>query len=334
MTERDIIVVGAGQRGMEWCDAIDRHPRWRLAGVVDLDARARERARSTRPDVDVDEALRPLLDRVTAGAVLVATPHHHHAAPCNDALDAGAAVLVEKPFATSMAEAEALTDRAASLGLPLLVAQNYRHLRWVTATKAILDAGRLGKVESVWMDYRRPWEDLDDGRRTADHSVVWEMAPHHVDLLRHLLGDELAEVRATIANDPGRPPGATLAATARTMGGVPVRYRATYEEGGRLRRLEGGRRFRMRIAGSSATLHVLLRWLVLVPRRGVPSVVRRGERPTTEEAVLLDRLAAAVDGDVTASNARDNLRTLAGVIAMLESAERGAPVAPMELLGA
>jgi predicted dehydrogenase len=330
MTRR-AVVIGAGRRGSAWVAAVAADPAWDLAGVVDLDTDAAARAAGSN-GVRHGSDLAAMLAATGADAAVIATPAHDHVAPCITALDHRCAVLVEKPLATSLCEAVELVEHAERVGRPLIVGQNYRYLRWVRAARRVVESGALGTVRMASMRYDRPWADLDPAVAAIPNSVLWEMAPHHFDLVRHVLGDEVQSIRAAVESlDPARPAGATVHAVVGTERGARVSYAASYEARG-VRRIEGGRRFTMRIVGDRATLHVFQRWLLLQPDGRPARPVRRMRRTTTEEASLLADLRAALDGREPPTSGRDNLRTVACLEACLISSASGRDVDPRKLL--
>jgi predicted dehydrogenase len=116
-------------------------------------------------------------------------------------------------------------------------------------------------------------------------------------------------------------------------GGTSGLYSATYESSGH-EYFERGQEFYERIVGKDATLHVLHRWLVLCRRRRLPTLLKRGSRPETEESTLLDQLRKAITKGIEPEcNARDNLMTMAVLEACVRSSEERRWVSTEELLG-
>jgi predicted dehydrogenase len=337
MTGNGILLIGVGTRGRMWRDSIANHERWRLAGIVDVDVgRAKEEAEVVGLGPDrcwqtIEAAFDAAPD---ARAVVIATPHHHHVDPCLTAIERGVAVLLEKPFAPTLAEGVTLVRSAEEKGTPLLVGQNYRYLRWTRTARSLIDSGQLGRVGVISMRYYRPWKDLEPQLVSLENSVLWGISPHHLDLMRYLTGSDAASISARLSTifDADRPPGATMNALVTLENGAEITYSATYESTGQ-ERMEGGREFFMRATGDKATMHVLQRLLFLTPAGRLPRPVRRGPRPETEESILLSQLDEAIrSGAEPECSGRDNLRTLAMIEACSRSSAEGAPVDPRELL--
>jgi predicted dehydrogenase len=156
------------------------------------------------------------LDAVTLDAVDIRLPHAMHADAAVEAARHGLHVLVEKPLATSPADARRILGAVAEAGVTLAVAENYPHLGVVRAARAAIDQGVVGEVVAlrstrafelggVWT--RDGWR-LGAGRSAG---VLVDQGTHHSSLLRALAG-EIVSVSAVpgphpasrSAGDPGR----------------------------------------------------------------------------------------------------------------------------------
>ncbi len=92
---------------------------------------------------------------VEADAVLITASLPGHVPIALEALDAGKHVLLEKPFAPSVAEAQRVIDSAAQHGRILMISQNYRHFPAVRVVQELIREGSLGPVGTVNLDFRR-----------------------------------------------------------------------------------------------------------------------------------------------------------------------------------
>src|SRR6185369_2726212 len=167
------------------------------------------------------------------------------------------------------------------------------------------------------------------------HSVLWGVGVHHLDALRHVLGQEITGVAAQSFTSPSGtlPPGASLQTLLAFADGARGSYGATYESSGH-EYFEGGQEFYLRYVGERATLHVFHRWLVLCARGRLPRLVRRGPRALTEERVLLRQMERAVlHGEEPDASGRDNLKTMAVLEACVRSSAERAWIDPREPLG-
>ncbi len=142
--------------------------------------------------------------------VYVATPHQHHAPQVIAAARAGKHVLVEKPLATSLDEAQAMIDAAESAGVVLVVGHSHSFDAPILRARALVGTPGVGRLRMVtaldFTDFmyrpRRP-EELATERGGG---VVFNQAAHQVDIVRLLAGGRAVAVRAQAgAWDPARP---------------------------------------------------------------------------------------------------------------------------------
>jgi predicted dehydrogenase len=201
-----ILQVGVGIRGGHWVDIVEAHPDVQAVGYVDRDADALARVRARVPGdgrgfyADLDEALRAS----KADAVLIATPSALHAEHTCRALQAGVAVMVEKPLATSVEEAERVLEAAHAAGRPVVVAENYRYWPAERTVRALIQAGRIGRVDSVTLIDRRHMPSHTEGPWLAsiEYPQLQEIAVHHFDSLRALLDRAPTSITARAWNPP------------------------------------------------------------------------------------------------------------------------------------
>lgn len=184
-TRLPIGVVGVGALGRHHARHLAGLDDVRLVGVCDIDpARAAEVAAEvgTRCFADLDDMLREV------EAVTVAVPTLAHAEIGLRALGCGVPVLMEKPLSDSLADADALIDRARRAGVQLQVGHIERFNRAVRAAEPYLDGPRY--IESQRLAPFQP--------RGTDVAVVLDLMIHDLDLVLHLTGGaEAIEVRAS-----------------------------------------------------------------------------------------------------------------------------------------
>lgn len=330
-----VVVVGMGARGHEWVRQLRSNPAYEVVGCVELDAARRQHASldlafpSERCFADLETAL----SQSSAQAVVVATPAENHKQSCELALLKGAGVVVEKPFTLRLQDAVQLVELAEQKGLPLIVAQNYRYMRSFRTARRLIADGVLGRVGIVVCQYYRVPHEMALSLASVEHNVLWGMGVHHLDVLRYILGKNVARVMAESFTLPWGelPRGASIRVMLSMEDDTRVFYSASYESSGH-EFFERGQEFYTRFVGEQATLHVFQRWLVLCARNKLPRLVKRGARAVTEEQVLLgqfERLFLA--GEKPDSSGRDNLQTMAVVEACVRSANEQRWINPQEL---
>jgi predicted dehydrogenase len=176
-------VVGAGVFGCHHASKYKRLPGVTLTAIADLNAGVRRRVAS-QFSVPLLADWRTLLGRVDM--VSVCSPASTHAEIVRAFLSAGAHVLVEKPIATDLEEADELIQLASDCGLVLTVGHQER---FVFAKSGLLDLDAVPlKVECVRAG---PWTG-----RGADVSVVLDLMIHDLDLVHQLVPGGIGEVRA------------------------------------------------------------------------------------------------------------------------------------------
>lgn len=204
MTVR-ILQVGVGIRGGHWAEIVRDHPDTECVGFVDPDPKAGDRARqaggtSTRVYPDLDAAL----GEAQADAALIVSPSALHADHAVRALEAGLAVMLEKPFALTVADARRVLATVRRTGRPLLVAENYRYRPAERTVRKLVGEGGLGRIDSATVVDRRHMPSHTEGPwlATVEYPQLQEIAIHHFDSLRYWLGLTPTSITVRAWNPP------------------------------------------------------------------------------------------------------------------------------------
>ena len=197
----DVAVIGAGRIGRIHAKNAASHPRMTLKAVVDpVGDSAQTLAAETGSAVSTFDAV--LADPSIRG-IVVASPTDQHLDQTLKAIAAGKVVLCEKPIDQDLATAK---SAAAQLGgkKPLLLGFNRRFDRHFGALKKQLDAGRVGKLESLLIVSHDPAPPPISYVKVSG-GLFKDMAIHDFDMARFLLGEEPVEVFASASClvDPG-----------------------------------------------------------------------------------------------------------------------------------
>jgi len=141
---------------------------------------------------------------VRADAALVVSPSALHAEHAIRALDAGLAVMLEKPFALTVADARRVLARVKATGRPLLVAENYRYRPSERTVRQLVADGRIGRIDSATVIDRRNMLSHTEGPwlATIEYPQLQEIAIHHFDSLRYWLGRTPTSITARVWNAP------------------------------------------------------------------------------------------------------------------------------------
>ena len=182
-------IIGYGYWGPNLVRNFSSCPLTEVAGVCDASAARLESVARSYPHVprvgSVDELLDMKLD-----AVAIATPVSTHFALAARCLDAGLHVMVEKPLTTTAKEAQALVDIADRAGRVLMVDHTYLFNPAVQKIRQIMDAGDLGDL--YYVDSVR----INLGLFQHDVNVIWDLAPHDLSIVDHILGGEARSISA------------------------------------------------------------------------------------------------------------------------------------------
>ena len=190
-----LLLAGTGLIGARHLAHIEAHPDLILAGIIDPDVA--RRAHATAPGFasidDVD---------VAADGIVIATPTCSHAPLTIAAVKRGWHVLVEKPVADTLENADAMIAAADAAGVKILVGHHRRHHPRVAKLHEIITSGRLGHpvaANMMWL-MRKPDEYFDaDWRAGIDGAPIKQNLIHDVDILRWLFG-EVTDVLGLASN--------------------------------------------------------------------------------------------------------------------------------------
>lgn len=201
------------------------HPDVVVTAGADPDPRARDAF--ARCGAAAYPSAEELVGSPDVDAVYVASPTTVHLEHVLLALRAGKHVVVEKPMAPSLAEAEAMVAEAERLGRVLLVGHSQSFEAPVRAMQAVVASGVLGQLRAVncwyytdWMYRPRHRDELDAAKGGG---VPMRQGAHHVDIIRFLGGGLLRSVRGRVGTwDPSRKAAGAYTAYLEFEDGTPV----------------------------------------------------------------------------------------------------------------
>jgi predicted dehydrogenase len=139
--------------------------------------------KSLYSDVEGVRDFEHMLNGVGLDAVVVATPVKYHHALAKASLLAGKHVFIEKPMAASSAECEELIEIAERNGLVLMIGHTFLYSAPVRKIAQIVQAGDIGEIR--YINSRR----LNLGLFQKDINVAWDLAPHDISIILHVLGE-------------------------------------------------------------------------------------------------------------------------------------------------
>ena len=178
-----------------------RMPEVELIAGADPDPRARDAAARLVKKPMLERA-DDLLGRSDIDALVISAPSHLHAELALSACAARKHFYLEKPIAISAEEGKRVVAAAAEARIISMIGFNRRVHPVVEQARAIIKAGRLGRIQAIQLVASEPYvyNPMPEWRkeRARGGGVMLELASHHIDLMRWLLDDEPARVEARI----------------------------------------------------------------------------------------------------------------------------------------
>jgi predicted dehydrogenase len=159
--------------------------------LCDKSAPALARAKRNYPAIEVTTDPCEVLKSPKVDAVAVITPVWTHYELAKAALENGKHVFVEKPFTSNSDQAKELIDLAASKNLQIMVDHTFLFTGAVRKIRELTDSGALGDL--YYYDSLR----VNLGLFQHDVSVIWDLAPHDLSIMDHLIKGEPEAIVAT-----------------------------------------------------------------------------------------------------------------------------------------
>ncbi|MEJ7615981.1 MAG: Gfo/Idh/MocA family oxidoreductase [Pyrinomonadaceae bacterium] len=184
-------VIGCGYWGPNLVRNFAENEHSRLVWMCDTNAERLAYVSRRFPFAQVAADYRELLADAQLDAVVIATPVATHYPFARAALEAGKHVLVEKPFTTSVREAEELIELAERRGLTLMVDHTFVYTGAIRKIKEMVRGGELGDL--LYFDSVR----INLGLFQSDINVVWDLAPHDLSIMDYLVERQPVALTAT-----------------------------------------------------------------------------------------------------------------------------------------
>ena len=176
-------VIGCGYWGPNLVRNFKSLAECQVRAMCDLSQARLKHMRSVYSDVEGMTDYHHFLNGVGLDAVVIATPVKHHFSLAKASLLAGKHTLIEKPMASSSAECEELIDIAERNGLVLMIGHTFLYSSPVRKICEIVQAGDIGDIR--YINSRR----LNLGLFQKDINVAWDLAPHDISIILHILGE-------------------------------------------------------------------------------------------------------------------------------------------------
>lgn len=190
-------VIGCGYWGPNLIRNFNESISTDIKCVCDLSPQRIKLMNMKYPRMDITTDYKELLDDKDIHAVAIATPVSTHYKLAKESLEKGKHVLVEKPLASTVKQAEELVRLASKRNLVLLVGHTFIYTDAVRKIKNFVSSGKLG--EMYYFDSVR----VNLGLFQQDISVVWDLAPHDFSIMEFIIDERPTSVVAVGSSHTG-----------------------------------------------------------------------------------------------------------------------------------
>jgi predicted dehydrogenase len=184
-------IIGFGYWGPNLVRNFIQQANCKFLQIADLNPQRLSIAKKLYPELSTTSDFNELINNPEIDAVIIATPVFTHHRLALQALQNGKHLMIEKPMTSSLAEAEELREVAAKKGLVVMVDHTFLYTGAVQKIKEIIKSGSIGKP--MYFDSTR----INLGLFQPDINVLWDLAPHDLSILLHLIDEEPMSVNAT-----------------------------------------------------------------------------------------------------------------------------------------
>ena len=184
-------LIGYGYWGPKIVRNLEQLRKAEVLTLCDLNVAARKRAHKDYPQVEIVSDPSELLTSPEIDAIAVVTPVWTHYELAKAALENGKHVFVEKPFTSNTAQAEELIELAEKKNLKIMVDHTFLFTPAVRKIRELLNDDALGKL--YYYDSMR----VNLGLFQHDVNVIWDLAPHDLSIMDHLVGKRPEAIIAT-----------------------------------------------------------------------------------------------------------------------------------------
>jgi predicted dehydrogenase len=184
-------IIGYGYWGPNLVRNFSGNKNFKVVKVADSRQERLNIVQRTYPSVEITTNADDIIKDTSINAVAIATPVFTHFQLAKAALDNGKHVLLEKPMTSTSQEAEKLIEIASKNGLSLMVDHTFLYTGAVQKIKQLIDSDAIGKVK--YLDSSR----INLGLFQPDINVLWDLAPHDISILTHLVNEKPYSTNAT-----------------------------------------------------------------------------------------------------------------------------------------
>ena len=194
-------IVGLGGAAVNMLPAFGRNASFQIAAAADLDGDILARFAADYPGAETFVSVEAIAQSPKVDVLYIATPTALHAAHVRAALNAGKHVLIEKPMAVTLGEADTMIADAARNGVLLGVNVKHSFEPRVQRIRDFVRSGELGRLRMInswryvdWLYKPRSQEELTPGWGSG---LLWRQGPHQLDIVRTIAGGMIRTIRGT-----------------------------------------------------------------------------------------------------------------------------------------
>ena len=188
----NIALIGYGYWGPNILNSFKK-TKHKITHVVDINPENLKKAKKKSRKLILLDSIDDALARNDIDAVVIALPTGLHYDVAKKAILSGKHVMIEKPMTSDYETACELTALAEKEGVVLMVDHNYVYKKSVNDIKKLYEKGTLGRA----LYYEASRQNLGIFRPQDD--VIWDLAPHDIAIVKHILGKNPIAVSATAA---------------------------------------------------------------------------------------------------------------------------------------
>lgn len=339
MSGLKIAIVGAGVIGRRHITALAEVARAQLVAIADPSPAASQLAAELGVPAYADAT--EMLAKQAVDLAVIATPTERHFADAKACLAGRAHLLIEKPIAASMAEAEEIAELAEAAGKKVLVGHQRRYYPCAREARTLLQGGQLGELIAVtgqWTARKdTPYFSVEWRRKRAAGPVLTNLI-HEIDLLRFVCGEIISVSADMTSHEQNFEKEDAVSISLRFASGAvgcfllsdrtPTPW--TWEQGiGESERFPKNGLNSWRIMGTDGALEFpnLQLWTHPEPPGDWHSLIAARTIKTDFIDAYIAQLEHSCDvienGVTPITDARDAARSLAVVLAVLDAAESG-----------
>jgi predicted dehydrogenase len=186
-----VAVVGYGYWGPNLVRNFENHAQCEVVYICDMDNQALARAKSQYKNIEIINDLSIILEDSGVDIIAISTPVRTHYEIAEKSLKAGKHIFVEKPMVETLEQSRELIKLAKDKQLIGVVDHTFLFTGAVQKIKEIVDSGEIGEI--IYFDSVR----VNLGLFQHDVDVIWDLAPHDLSILFHLLDDKPTSVMAS-----------------------------------------------------------------------------------------------------------------------------------------